>query len=197
MIRKTLTALCAVAALAGGFAANASAKEVTPTAFTLLGPYNDGILSPDTGLDTVGTLANAGTYTLGQTFDELFLVQAPDISIPSMISFDAYATNTGVKFTGIDFGAFAGAGTDPGSFILDPLAMGTVGLSKYFVFGQSANYVDSGMYYIELTGVSLANGGSFTGDVSTAAIPEPGNAALLLAGLGVFATMARRRKQAA
>jgi hypothetical protein len=197
MIRKILTATCAALALTGGLIASASASDITPTGFTFLGLGADA-----GGLDTTATFTNAGSYTAGQSIDELFLVFVPAFSLPSQVSFDAYASANSVQFTGIDFGVFDGTdydanGNPTGSYSLTSLALGTDGLSKYFVFGQSADFVDSGIYYFELTGTALSDGAAFSGDALTTAIPEPTNAALLLAGLGVFATLARRRKQTA
>jgi hypothetical protein len=172
--------------------ASASAKDVNASSVTFLGQ-----LAPDTGLDTYGTFASSGTYTAGQSFDEVFLVYAPADSLSSLISFDATATSSGVKFSSIDFGYISSSNYDDSgdltSYSLASLGLGTDGVTKYFVFGQSPGYVDSGVYYIEFTGTSIVNGGAFTGEASTEAIPEPANAALLLAGLGLFATLARRR----
>lgn len=197
MLRKILTATCAALALTGGLVASASADDITPTAFNYLGQLGD-----DGGLNTAGTYVSSGTYTAGHSIEELFLVYVPAFSLPSQVSFDAYATSASVAFTGMSFGVFDGTdydadGNPTGSYSVTPLAMGSTGLAKYFLFGQSADFEPSGIYYFDLTGTALADGAAFSGDALTTAIPEPGNAALLLAGLGMFATLARRRKQQA
>ncbi len=60
----------------------------------------------------------------------------------------------------------------------------------------------SGNYYFEVTGTAGTEGSDYYLDVAAntdtgpLAVPEPENAALLLAGLGTLAVMLRRRKQA-
>lgn len=53
-----------------------------------------------------------------------------------------------------------------------------------------------GTYSIQVTGVSLSAGASYTGNVTLAPVPEPETYALMLAGLGAIGYMARRRKGA-
>jgi hypothetical protein len=197
MIRKILSATCAVLALSGSLMASASATDITPTGYSFLGLLPDG-----GGLDTTGTFMSAGTYRAGQSFNELFLVYVPAFSLPSQVSFDAYAIGNSVTFTGMSFGVLDATyvdsyGNPTGTYGVTSMALGTDAVTKYFLFGQSADFVNSGIYYFDLTGKALTSGATFSGDALTTAIPEPGNAVLLLAGLGVFATLARRRKQQA
>ena len=52
----------------------------------------------------------------------------------------------------------------------------------------------AGTYTFELKGTFVQAKGTYTGYVSAQAVPEPAEAALLLAGLGLVGLVARRRK---
>jgi len=152
------------------------------------------------GLDMYGEFGN--TFAAKGTYDEVFRFFSPPV--PSQISFDAAIDRIGgsasFKFTGFDFGVVNYENWDAqGNFLgvnVTSLDMGDSSFNKFSLSGESADFVGSGWYYVEIKGVSLLPNGGFGGHINTAAIPEPTNVALLLAGLGLLGTMARRRKSA-
>jgi len=197
MIRKTLTSACAALALAAGVATPAFADAThdinTQDVFFNFLDFGDG-------LDMYGEFGN--TFAAKGTYDEVFRFFSPPV--PSQISFDAAIDRIGgsasFKFTGFDFGVVNYENWDAqGNFLgvnVTSLDMGDSSFNKFSLSGESADFVGSGWYYVEIKGVSLLPNGGFGGHINTAAIPEPTNVALLLAGLGLLGTMARRRKSA-
>ncbi len=195
MIRKTLIVAAALAAgLAAPAFADASKDIVTQDVF-----FNT--LSFSDGLNTVGQFGNSFAAT--GTFDEVFLFFSPPVA--SQIAFDGsadYAKNKAtVSFTGFDFGVLNQENFDDnGNFLgvnVSSLPLDQSYRTKFAFGGESADFLGSGIYYIEVRGTALVAGGGFSGDINTTAIPEPGSLALMLAGLGLVGTLARRRKQAA
>ena len=194
MIRKTIFSGCAALALAGGLATTAFA-DTTHDIDTQDVFFNT--LSFADGLDTSGTFG--ATSDAKGTFDDVFRFFAPPIW--SVIQFDGaidyVANKASVNFTGFDFGVVNGENYDlKGKFLgvnVTSLGLDQSYQTKFSFGGESADYLGSGVYYIEVMGQSLVAGGGFSGHINTTAIPEPDNMALLLAGLGVIGTLARRR----
>ena len=199
MIRKTLTAACVALAFAGGLASPAFAAStniVTNNVFFLDMQYGDGF-------DTFADFGDSAAAR-GATIDDVFLFFAP----PTWSTIDFFGeidrTRTGAatfKFTGFDFGVLNYELTDANFNVTGingtSLAIDQASLTRSAFNGESADPLNSGIYYLEVKGTTLVAGGGFSGSVSTTAIPEPTNVALLLAGIGLVGTMARRRKQAA
>ena len=123
------------------------------------------------------------------------------------MSFFGFANFTGsgtstVAISSIDFGVFNYFNYDQSSGDLlganvTSLPLGSSLVLPFAFGGASQDFLGSGIYYIEVKGAALVADASFYGVINTTAIPEPANAVLLLAGLGVMGTLARRRKQAA
>lgn len=203
MIRKTFTTLGAAMALAFGLAGSASAAVVTPA-------FVDNVfMNFGAGLGTVGFFGDTGYdgefstgYAAGTRVDDYFLYVSPPVS--SQTDFVALANIDGnfeqtFKLTGFGFGVFDGAAFDSNGYFVgydfDPLATDQTFLAKsgYTLGGESRDFLDSGIYYIEIQGLVTVAGGGFSGEINTTPIPEPGNALLLLAGLGLMGTLVRRR----
>jgi hypothetical protein len=69
----------------------------------------------------------------------------------------------------------------------------TSGKGLSFDFGPTI----AGKYYLMVSGQGLgALGGLYNGSISVAAVPEPESFAMMLAGLGLMGTIARRRNKA-
>ncbi len=196
MIRKTLTTLAAAAALTTGLATSASAAVVTPD-------FIDNVtMNFGAGLSTIGFFGDGG-YAAGTSIDDYFLYFSPPVS--SQTDFEAFAGVDGnfaqtFKLTGFDFGVFGGFVVDDNGYFagydFETLATDQTFLTRSgaALGAESADFIDSGIYYIEIKGTVEEAGGGFSGEINTTPIPEPGNVALLLAGLGVMGTLARRRK---
>ncbi len=203
MIRKTLTTLGAALALTFGLASSASAAVAFPNVI------DNVFMNFGAGLSTVGFFGDNGyntewgtPYAVGTQVDDYFLFVSPPVS--SQTDFVALA-NTDFNFeqtfklTGFNFGVYGGWAFDPNSglygFDFDPLPTDQTFLAKsgYTLGGESRDFLDSGIYYLEIQGTVTVAGGGFSGEINTTPIPEPSNALLLLAGLGVMGTLARRR----
>ena len=59
--------------------------------------------------------------------------------------------------------------------------------------GFSFSNLAAGKYSLTLAGKTTGSSGQFNGDVFVAAVPEPGEWAMMLAGLGLLGVIARRR----
>ncbi len=195
MIRKTLTTLGAAAALTIGLSTSAGAAVVIPD-------FIDNVaMNFGAGLSTIGFFGDGG-YAAGTRIDDYFLYLSPPVS--SQTDFEAFADVDGnfaqtFKLTGFDFGVFGGFAVDDNGYFagydFEPLATDQAFLTRSgtALGGESADFVDSGIYYIEIEGTIEEDGGGFSGEINTTPIPEPSSLLLLLAGLGVMGTLARRR----
>lgn len=203
MIRKTLTTLGAALALSFGLATSASATVATPN-------FIDNVfMNFGAGLSTVGFFGDNGSdsefgtpYAAGTQLDDYFLFVSPPVS--SQADFVALA-NTDFNFeqtfklTGFNFGVYGGFAYDSNGygvgFEFDPLPTDQTFLARSgaTLGGESRDFLDSGIYYLEILGTVTVDGGGFSGEINTTPIPEPSNALLLLAGLGALGTLARRR----
>ncbi|MET3130675.1 hypothetical protein AAKU55_000933 [Oxalobacteraceae bacterium GrIS 1.11] len=103
------------------------------------------------------------------------------------------SVNSGLTITGFDL-------RNASSMVLH----GTQDLSNFdanqqaWSFSSGLTPLAAGTYTLEIDGyVASANGGSYSGNIAIAAVPEPETYGMLLAGLGLLGFIARRRKTAA
>lgn len=100
------------------------------------------------------------------------------------------SANSGLTLTGLSLGNASGI-----------LFQGVLDVSNYgpleqaWVLQSGNTPLAAGNYYLQIDGyVASPTGGSYSGNLAIAAVPEPETYGMLLAGLGLIGFMARRRK---
>jgi hypothetical protein len=149
------------------------------------------ITTPAQALNLVGTSAFFGdAFDVDQMSDTFadhftFSVTGATLNIDAAISTVNRTSADGVDITGLKL--FTGDGTE--------IRSGTgaqVGQAE--VWTLSSNNLEEGDYYLQVNGTMLSNAsGSFGGSAMLAPVPEPATFGLMLAGLGLFGFMLRRR----
>ena len=191
-------ALAAAIALVGVTGAQAQQIAGSNTPITQLNTYggtNQWTFS-NTGLqvfDLAATIDNGGLYIFdggadshaaGTSFLDVFILNVPDNEYVSFDFGNARGTQASAAFTALDIGyAYSGP------YLFDQ----TYGPRTYSVSTDTFE-LDSGVYEIDISGVYTRAGGSYEGDVFGSPVPEPGNWALMFAGLGAVGMLARRRR---
>jgi hypothetical protein len=174
-------ALAATLALVGLTGAQAASVQETGDAFVLMDSGDPGQKDNTWTLDP-SVFGEA--MKSGDTFYDVFTFNVPDEEV---ISFGFTSTNShpggfGVKF--IDFGLFIYTDGTP------------IDIQNALPFSISAGLYDltSGTYSIVVEGTYRKDGGTYSGFIDgVPAVPEPAGWTLLLAGLGVMGSIARRR----
>ena len=117
---------------------------------------------------------------------------------PSLVS--SSITNTSFIFTSStsgligSFAAWLDSTPLSLSLVTTPIGGGTSFEFQLLSGGTSMAY---GSHTLTVSGVRDSSGGSYGGSIYTAPVPEPETVAMLLAGLGLVGTIARRRKMSA
>ncbi|MEP6502771.1 MAG: FxDxF family PEP-CTERM protein [Betaproteobacteria bacterium] len=166
-------------------AAGASASATTVTDWGTLGP--------------VDTDVHANTYVPGAV-DDIYLFSLGDYSdVPTTANYYQATSRSGVKtvdFTDATIALFSGVyGDATADTLVGSYAFGT-SMTPFTFSGLTA-----GQYYFEVTGTAGTKGSDYYFDVAAdsavppSVVPEPANAALLFAGIGLFGFMAARRQR--
>jgi len=129
-----------------------------------------------------GTGAFSNTPIAGSFTDTLtFTLTTASLLTGSVTS--AVAGTQDVDFTSISITGTGG-----------PFAF-TQALSDPFeLWTRSSVQLAAGTYTLNLTGTNSASIGSYAGTLGVSAVPEPGTLAMLLAGFGTIAFIARQRR---
>jgi hypothetical protein len=184
------------ALLAGSFGAHAEVLNFDDLSnYAVLGNYHGLHFDNFEALDTTGYRPSG--YVNG-------------VVSKSNVAFNAYgapASISGAGFT-LDSGYFTAAWTNGLNVVVDATFEDGSTVSKYFMIDSSSPSLES-FNWTNLSSVTFtSSGGTYAGfgpsgehfaldNLSvTAAVPEPGEASLLLAGLGAVALASRGRRQA-
>jgi len=124
------------------------------------------------------------SHAANTTFEDVFILNVPDNEYVSLDFGNVRGTRPTASFSALDIG-YAYTGPD--------LYDATYGAKTYSVTTDTFE-LNSGLYEIDISGTYTAAGGSYLGDVFGSPVPEPGNWALMLAGLGAVSMLARRRR---
>jgi hypothetical protein len=168
-------ALAGLASVSAGAAAASSETSQSPLNF-----------------DSKGRAPLYNTFSAGVgTFDDYFTFKVPSSTIGSSVanavaSFDGYTPTVSLAAFDLYAGSPGGTGTK--------LATG------YFPVGSflgvlNAKNLAYGDYFLRVVGTVSPSGGAYTGTLTlmTVPVPEPGEWALMLSGLGLIGYIVRRR----
>ena len=126
----------------------------------------------------------------GNTFMDKFKFTVASVphDFDAIVASITQTAATGLDITGVSL--YSGAG--------DLITAGTLGSSGAMdIWTLSADSLALGNYYLQVSGTMVSNtGASFGGSVMLAPVPEPETYGMLLAGLGITAWVARRRRAA-
>jgi PEP-CTERM motif len=175
-------ALAATLGVAFTFAGGTQAADVG-SVYVLTNSFADtpGTTAQYYAVSNVGVDVNGVTVparNAGDVFVDDFLLQVFDDQ-----TFSLFLDAAGVTFDSVQMYDLFGGTYDFASF----------SLSSGAVFGSGLS-LQSGLYDLEVSGTVTADGGDYSGAIeNVAAVPEPAEWALMLAGLGALGLLGRRR----
>ena len=137
-------------------------------------------IDADTYFDPVPTPVPA--LVKGDSFIDDFFLTIQDDQYVSFYTNVKFGPKPTALFDSVGLFDFVGGEYVPVDFINSPTSLFEDGF-----------FLHSGSYVLEISGSILANGGGFTGVLTTSPIPEPSSLALMLAGIGAMFSLARRR----
>lgn len=177
-MRKLLLGLIGATALTVASAANA-AVTINSTSFTAQAT-TDGDLTFSTGYVDAGASSPFSEWiTWTETWDGIYSFDLQSIGVAGNSATDVDFTSVVLTGTGI-----------VGSIIINPAADST-DLFEHYALTNLA--LDAGQYTLTVSGMRGTTS-TFTGNISFAAIPEPGTWAMMLLGFGAVGFAMRRRR---
>lgn len=143
---------------------------------------------------------NFAASTMGSTFSDLFTFNVGTGFDSAASVTSSYLNSSRIKDLSIT--SFSLYKYDPATMSISGNAIAGInntlpGANPTDAWSLSAAGLSSGAYALRVDGQVMGNGGgSFGGDLTIAAVPEPETYGMLLAGLGLLGFTARRRKAA-
>jgi hypothetical protein len=178
-------ALAAILALSGANGAQAAIEldgEYVPMDAGAPGEFTNSWTLGNADFLAAGTTAGAK----GDDFGDYFLFDVPDAEYVSFGLATELNRGPEISFSGWALFDYADSAEIDGQAALISNAL------------ESGPYLlASGTYELDVFGTFLKAGGAYDGYILGSPVPEPGGAAMLLAGLAAAAALARRRKAAA
>jgi hypothetical protein len=177
-MRKFVLGLLGATALTVASAANATVT-IDATSFTAQAT-SDGDLTFSTGYLDNGAGSPFNEFiTWTETWDGLYSFDLQSIGVTGAAATDVDFTSVWLSGTGI-----------VGSILINPAADST-DLFEHYALTDLA--LDAGTYTLRMTG-TRGTTSTFTGNISFAAVPEPGTWAMMLLGFGAVGFAMRRRR---
>ena len=189
-------------ALAGALAIiGAGANAATENESFFIDPSTNLLGNVPNTSEQLYDFSNATTFTTGDTrfakdtFIDTFSFNVQDDEDVSFFGSSLYSPNRAtlgkqeVSFTSISLYAFNDS--------TDTYTLASSDVASAFFDGELS--LTSGLYTLQVNGTINVNGGEYSGQLDfnpTAAVPEPGNIALMLAGLSALGVVMRRRNRA-